>query len=390
MTTEAVPFRYPATGAIWSGPKSLERLGEALDAVGATSCLAVVTSSLAGDKAFMRRLRAASGERIATLFSDVQRHAPYATVLAAAGAGKAAGVDAVVSVGGGSAIDTARLAAVSVERGLGPGDEHAFHELRVQTGADGPIFPLAAAAPLPHVAVPTTLSAAEFSDGGAATCPWTGRKEVFAGRALACGAVIADSELAVRTPARTWAMTGMRALDHAVETILSPRSSRPTDELAARAIALLRECLPAALAEPDNTAAREHGQLASWLSYFGVPAGTLGLSHAIGHQLGGSLGIAHGLASCITLPDVLALVLPRAGDKADVLARAFGAAEPIGTVDEFIRELGFPRRLSELGIDDLDTSALADAILGDVLILGTPGGPPDRGELVALLETLAR
>jgi maleylacetate reductase len=390
VSAGAVPFRYPATGAIWTGAGSLERLGEALDTVGATSCLAVVTPSLACDEVFMHDLRAAAGGRIAALFGDVRPHAPYTTVLAAAGAGTAAGVDVVVSVGGGSAIDTARLAAVSIERGLGPGDEHAFHELRVQTGADGPIFPLAAAAPLPHVAVPTTLSAAEFSDGGAATCPWTGRKEVFAGRGLACAAVIADPELAMRTPARTWVMTGVRALDHAVETLLSPRSSPPVDELAARAIALLRECLPAALAEPDNTAARERGQLASWLSYFGVPAGTLGLSHAIGHQLGGSLGIAHGLASCITLPDVLALVLPRAGDKADVLARAFGGAQPIATVDELVRGLGFPRRLRELGIDDLDTSALADAILEDVLVLGTPGGPPDRGELVVLLETLAR
>jgi alcohol dehydrogenase class IV len=303
----------------------------------------------------------------------------------------------VVSVGGGTAIDTARLAALCVAEGLTTAEQ--LHALRVRVGPSGPEFPAASARALPHVAIPTTLSSAEFSDGGAATCPWSGRKELFVGPALACRAVLVDPVLACATPPAAWVVTGVRALDHAIETILSPRSSAPVDELSRSAIVHLREALPGALAAPGDPGVRARGQLGSWLSYFGVATGTLGLSHAIGHQLGSRLGLGHGLASCIALPEVMRYVAPRAGGKTRLIAQAFDVDEPSASddevaeraaaaVDALIRRLGLPRRLGEAGFESLDTGELADAVLGDFLAGGSPGGAPPRDELVALLESL--
>jgi len=391
-----VAFRYPATGAIWSGPGSAELLSSVLDDLGLTRPLAVLTPSVAADGALVARLEASAGGRLA-VFGDVRRHAPYDAVLAAARAARDAGADGVVSVGGGTAIDTARLAALCVGEDVTTPEQ--LHALRVRVGPSGPEFPTASARALPHVAIPTTLSAAEFSDGGAATCPQSGRKELFAGTALACRAVLVDPALACSTPAAAWVVTGVRALDHAVETILSPRSSPPVDELSRSALVHLREALPAALAAPGDQGVRARGQLGSWLSYFGVAAGTLGLSHAIGHQLGSRLGLGHGLASCIALPDVMRYVAPRAGGRARLIAQAFDVDEPgasdaevaeraAAAVDALIRRLGLPRRLGEAGFAAPDAGELADAVLGDFLAGGAPGGAPPRDELVALLESL--
>ena len=386
MSAAPAPFRYPATGAVWSGGGCLDRLGDALDEIGATRCLAVVTPSAARDAALVERLGAAAGGRLSAVFSDVRPHTPYDAVLAAADAGSREQVDAVVSLGGGSAIDTARIAALCL--GEQVGDAAELHELRVVVHPDGPSFPVHGAGALRHVAIPTTLSAAEFSDGGAATCPWTGRKELFAGPALACAGVLLDPALATRTPAATWAMTGMRALDHAVETFLSPRSSLLVGEASRSAIVLLRDCLTDALATPGDESVRGRGQAAAWLSYLGISAGTLGLSHAVGHQLGAALGIPHGVASCVVLPDAIRFVAPVVPREVKELARALGTGDAAGAIEELVRRLGLPRRLRELGIESIDVDRIADAVLDDPLVLGTPGGPPARGDLATLLESL--
>jgi alcohol dehydrogenase class IV len=395
LTTDGAPgpFRYPSTGDVWSGAGSADLLGRVLDELGLESCLAVITPSAARDAAFVERLQAAAGGRLTAVFDAIEPHTPYGVVLAAASAARAAGVDGVVSVGGGSAIDTARLAALCVGEDVSTAD--GLHALRVHDAQ----FPTASARALPHVALPTTLSAAEFSEGGAATCPWTRRKELFVGRCLACRAVLVDPQLACRTPPQTWVMTGVRALDHAVETILSPRATPLVDELSSAAIVHLRTALPAALAAPGDQAVRAEGQLGAWLSYFGVEGGTLGLSHAIGHQLGGRLGIAHGVASCIALPDVVRFVAPLAPGKIRCVARALGvdqagagdeavAERAVAALDELIRELGLPRRLSELDAPAVDLELLADAVLADFLIGGAPGGAPPRADLIRLLESL--
>lgn len=373
-------FRYPATGALHWGAGGVDRLGEILAGLGLDRCLAVLTPALAGDAT---RFERASGGRIAGTFAGVEPHTPYDAVLAAAAAARAIGATAVVSVGGGSAIDTARIAALCVGANAMTADE--LHALRAHDG----LLPALQAPALPHVAVPTTLSAAEHSGGGAATSPATRRKELFVGDALACRAVVLDPRLATATPVDVWTMTGMRAVDHAVETLLSPSATPISDEASTAAIRILRRALPAALAAPDDEQVRADGQLAACLSYLGVANGTLGLSHAIGHQLGGALGVAHGAASSIALPDVVRYLAPRVPDRARLVAGALEADDAADGLEQLVGALGLPRRLGTVGISVLDPETLADAVLEDVLAAGTPGGVPERDELVALLAGLA-
>ncbi|MCF8540822.1 MAG: iron-containing alcohol dehydrogenase [Aurantimicrobium sp.] len=393
-------FRYPSVGALWSGPGSISRLGEVLDVCGGRRALLIVTPSAGRDAALISRLKEWSGQRIVAVFDAVEPHTPYGVALAAAQAARDADADCVISLGGGSTIDTARL--VSLCLGENILTEHALYPYRAQRSDQGPLFPAAAARTFPHIAIPTTLSSAEFGDGGALKNPTTGNKDLFAGPPMAAAAVILDSDAAVATPASAWVMTGMRTLDHAIETVVSDQSSLFSDSLSCAAITTLVRVLPATLKNPTDSALRGEAQLASWQSYFGVSNGTLGLSHAIGHQLGARLGLAHGLSSCITLPTVARFLAPRTGEKMRPILRACGiddsgiSTENLGIaladfLTAFISGLGYPLTLGETGIvmSDSDVTGIVDGIFEDFLVDGIPGGIPSRKEMTDLVASLA-
>lgn len=393
-------FRYPNVGAMWSGPGSMSRLGEVLDVSGARRALLILTPSAGRDAALVSRLAEWSGQRIVAIFDAVEPHTPYGVALAAAQVAREADADCVVSLGGGSTIDTARLVSLCVGENIST--EDALYEYRAQRSERGPIFPAAAAHTIPHIAIPTTLSSAEFGDGGALKNPTTGNKDLFAGPPMAAAAVILDSDAAVATPAAAWVMTGMRTLDHAIETVVSDQSSLFSDSLSCAAITTLVRVLPATLMNPTDSALRGDAQLASWQSYFGVSNGTLGLSHAIGHQLGARLGLAHGLSSCVTLPTVARFLAPRTGEKIRPILRACGiddseiSTENLGIalaefLTTFISGLGFPLTLGEAGIvmGKSDVAAIVDGIFEDFLVDGIPGGIPSRTEMTNLVASLA-
>lgn len=388
-------FQVPI-GTVWSGVGSAGHVGDAADALGARRCLVVAGVSASRDLALTTQVTDSLGDSLVGQFIITEPHAPYRLVLEAARAMRATGADAVVSLGGGSVIDVARIAALCVATGAD--SAHDLEGLRVDASA-APQLHGFRTGQLAHIALPTTLSAAELSDGGAATSSLTGQKNIFVGPGLAVNTVVYDPVPALNVPIESWVLTGVRALDHAVETILSTRGSSITDELSVLAVRHLMDALPRALGDAGDLVAREHAQLGAWASYSGVASGTLGLSHALGHQLGALLGLTHALGSCLTLPDVVRFVAPRALAAMPVLARALGVvtlgAAPVDLIepcasrlDGFIRSLGFPRRLSETEYEIKDLTAFVASVLRDPMVNGTPGGPPTAADLTRLVEGL--
>src|SRR5207302_9492664 len=140
-------------------------------------------------------------------------------------------------------------------------------------------------------AVPTTLSAAECTPPPGATDDQTRRKGGVAGDALTPRAVILDPQLTVHTPQRLWLSTGIRALDHAVESVYAPEDDRFAIELGLRAIAMLRATLPRTRDDADDLDARQESQVAAWYSGMGLAATTMGPSHPLGRVLGASFGV---------------------------------------------------------------------------------------------------
>jgi alcohol dehydrogenase len=186
--------------------------------------------------------------------------------------------------------------------------------------------------------------------------------------------VFLDPEVAATTPRPLWATTGMRAVDHAIETSYARNAMPVTTTLALGALTALHDNLAGSVANPDDLAAALECQWAAMMSITGVHNVSLGLSHAIGHQLGG-FGVPHGVTSCITLPHVMRFLLPATQANQARIAQAMGREKPeqaADAVEDLIASLHVPHRIRDVGVDRASFPAIANATLGDIVARESP------------------
>ena len=279
-----------------------------------------MTGKTLGASKLLEQVTAALGERCAVVYKGAAQHVPSATVRELVAEIKRVEADCVISFGGGSPIDTAKVAAQSI-----------LTNSDATKAAQGLAFDKATARAdnsrdFIQIAVPTTLSAGEYTPVGGVTDESTLVKNGVADPRLQPRLIINDPALTVETPDWLWVATGMRALDHAVEAIYSIRHQMLTDTLASKAIALLTEHLPASIKTKgaESLAHRGHCQMAAWFSIFGGMNTRFGISHALGHQIGPKWDVPHGVTSCITMPHVMRFM-------ADIAPQRFGPiAEGLG------------------------------------------------------------
>jgi alcohol dehydrogenase class IV len=272
----------------------------------------------------IREVESLLGRRHAATFAEMREHVPATAAAALLEQLRTLGADGVVSVGGGSPIDGAKVAL------------HAY-----DAGAT------------PHLAMPTTLSAAEFTPIAGVTDDSTLIKSGVAGNRLTPRVVILDPEITVHTPARLWLSTGIRALDHATETVYAPEDDRFASFLAVEAILRLRKWLPLSRADEGDIAAREQLQVAAWWSVQGLPGVTVAPSHALGRLLGPLAGVGHGITSCVFLPASIDHTARIAADRVARLTDAYGVADVGGVAAacrELIATLGLPASLRDAGV----------------------------------------
>lgn len=275
-------------------------------------------------------------------FSNIQQHAPVAQLDEATDAVlKDPSIDTLISVGGGSPIDSAK--AIS----------HRYHEKQSRY--------------LFHITVPTTLSAAECTAGAGYTDN-TGTKVGVFHPELMAHVILYDCTIAQQTPQRLWLSTGIRSLDHAVESMYHPNAPEtPAKQLCLSAIAQLFEYLPKSKKEPGNEEYTTRLQLAAFSSLYGLGLNLgvgLGLSHSLGYALGSPYGIPHGITSCLTLASVvrlkaetpedaqqLARILPYIGQTRSGDDRK-DAVQVGNAIDALLRDLGLDTTLKEHNVGE--------------------------------------
>jgi alcohol dehydrogenase len=356
-------FTYANPRTIHWGPGSLaERLEQEMRQRNAQRAFVITTRSVAGNPSLGGTLAELLGARRVGQFAAISQHAPAADVAAAIRAAAEAKPDVLLSFGGGSPIDAAKAVAFGLATGLDLADPRAAEKARgFKPGADDL---------LPHVSIPTTLSAAELSGLAGFTTEDEHEKVGLRGEALIPSAVIYDAELSLHTPLELWLTTGIRAIDHAVETLLAPGSHPLPDTLALEALRRLRESLLATRTDPADLAARTESQLGAWFSFAlpGPAAG--GLSHTLGKRIGSRHGIPHGVSSCLILPHVMRYLAPRTAPAQARIAQALGvdaremsieqaAGSAADAVAELIERLDLPRHLGAFGLDAADMEAAA-------------------------------
>jgi maleylacetate reductase len=242
---------------------------------------------------------------------------------------------------------------------------------------------------LPFIAIATTLSAAEFTSCAGVTDERGPRKQVFVYPRLAPDIVILDPQVTRQTPPRLLFSTGIRALDHALETWCSTNPTPLSDAYSSYAARLLITSLQKVLDSPDDIAARLACMKGAWLSILGPASGVkAGASHGMGHALGGTAGMPHGETSCVMLPHVLRYNASVNGDRQAVIATSVGSpATPLADiVAALISRLGLPTRLRDAGVSEKAIPAVAEAALHDPLLTSNPRPITTLTEVMELLK----
>lgn len=358
---------------------------------------------------------------IVATFDQVPPNSTIQTVEDCAALGRAHGCDFIIGLGGGSVLDTAKVANILMVEG-GRVQDHMGAYLLGQTRL------------LPLVLVPTTAgTGSEVTKVAVIADPEHDVKLPFAETQFLPDLAILDPELTRTMPPKLTAMTGMDALTHAIEAFVDKEWSPASDGLALQAIRLIRDNLLLACAQPENLQARGAMLAASCLAGIAFSHSMVGMVHGISHALGGVYHIPHGLANALVLPEVmeynlesrleryadiaeaLGIVFPRPGAAMQNLLRYGGLAfavplaKPLTGVDRWFRRkaakasiacirnlnrqlahlTGMPLDLREAGIEDglARLEQVVETAMTDGAMLYNPR-EPERAAVARIVRAL--
>ena len=373
------------------GRGSLAQLSAEIDALGARRVMVVTTGSLESEGTVLKTVEDAIGIALVGRFSGCRQYAPRSTVVACVARARALEPDLLVSLGGGSVVDTAKATALMLCDGL-----REAADLDRYRGSGAAACRLAAR-PIPLIALPTTLSAAEYSPMMAITNETSGEREPLQNCAPCPRAVPLDPDLARAPPDFLWLSTRVTILRDAFEQFSTGVAGPVMEPLTLRAFELLTRELPAS--RGVSSEARLACQLGSWLGLFGTfSAGTkVGIGAAIRHQLGMIHKLSHGEATCGILTRVVGASAPTAPGPLGALCRAvdvpFDPTQPTEAcaglarrMDALLVELELPRTLRELRIRREDVPELARRAAGDFAARSRSARVWSQAEIESLLE----
>ena len=380
-------YRFPAMESVIYGRPFVEALKEEVERAAAHAIFLLASGTLARETDLVDKLKAALGNRFAGVHAKIGSHTPRADCVAAANAARAAGTDLIVTLGGGSVTDAAKIVALCLANDVT--DPQQLDNFRARIDADGKITrPQFAAPKVRTITIPTTLSAGEYTASAGCTDTARNVKESFGHPMMMAKSVLLDPTATVHTPEWLFLSTGIRAVDHAVEDICSPLCQPLSEGASAQALKLLSHGLRGVKADPKDLDARLECQLGAWMSMIGSQTGVpKGASHGIGHVLGGTAHVPHGYTSCVMLPHVLRFNHAVNADRQALVSDALGDrdAPAADLVAGLIADLGLPSRLRDVGVKQDQLDRIAELSMHDRWIHTNPrkiDGPPVVREIL--------
>ena len=320
------------------------------------------------------------------VYDNIKPNPTIEHVTSGVAAGKAAGAEAIVAVGGGSAIDTSKAIATIVTN-------PEFSDVRSLEGVAPTKHPC-----LPIIAVSTTSgTAAEVTINYVITDVEKNRKFVCVDPHDIPIVAIVDPDMSASMPTGLCASTGMDALVHAVEGYITKGAWELTDMLHLKAIEIIGRSLRSAVA--GDFGGREAMSLGQYIAGMGFSNVGLGIVHSMAHPLSAVYDIPHGKACAMLLTAVLKFNAPATGEKYREIARVMGVPDVDGMDQETYRQaaidviqkladdVGIPKSLSEAGVKREDIPFLAESAFNDAC---TPGNPRDASmeEIIGIYESI--
>ncbi|KAI1393613.1 putative Fe-containing alcohol dehydrogenase [Hypoxylon trugodes] len=383
----------------YGSPFADSLLKHADDTFHASRIYVICSRSLANNTAYYDGLKRALGSKFAGVRIGMKPHSLWSEILEIVAGTKNCGADLIVTLGAGSLTDAAKMVSFALANDV---STHAELDTLCPTSSrkrDG-----IESSKVPVVCIPTSLSGGEYSPFAGATNDETGQKFSFSGALQGPALIILDPELTTTTPEKVWLSTGVKAVDHCVETLCSLKSDDDADRDAKNGLAKLIPGLIKSKQNPKDLEARLECQLgardAMSASSRGVP---LGASHGIGHQLGPA-GVGHGETSCILNPAVCKYNYKKGANverqnaiikllwedpKAREIFSQRGLKREIADLgdlmDAIIRTLDMPRTLKEFGIGEDKLENIAEHSLKDRWVKSNPA-PLDKEGVLEILR----
>jgi len=379
---------YSPTKVIFGENLSREISGE-FDALGSKKAMIITDNAVLGAglvKGVQKSIEESACELV-EIYSEVPENSEVEVCKEIANIGKSKGVDTLVSVGGGSVIDTAKGA-------------------NILLGVDGDLledWQGTHLIPKPlknHLAIPTTAgTGAEVSLGAVIKNTPTGQKITFNSKYLLPNVAVLDPVLTETMPARLTAATGIDALTHAIESYSSLEHSPPSDAFCYWCVQTIFKYLPKAYENGQDLEARGYMLIAANLAGMALSTTmSIGACHAMAHAAGGLSPVPHGVANAIILPVVMEFNLEYCADRYAELAKAAGcdvsgmdevsaAKEFTRKVTRFIESFGLPKNLREAGADPSLAERMAEEAMGDGQMYANPR-EGDSEEILELFKKL--
>ena len=358
-------FSFPTT--VLFGPGTIAQLPDRLRTFNIRHPLIVTDPGLADAEPVRCVRELLRGQ--CDVFAKVAPNPAEADVTAAAQVFVDGRCDAVIAVGGGSAMDVGKAMRLLVKR-----------PEKSLTAFD-PNFPWRPLATF--IAIPTTAGTGS-EVGRSAVIVLGGKKEVIFHPSLLADLVILDPELTVGLPPKLTAATGADALTHCIESYTSPSFHPLCDGIALEGIRLIAGALPKAVRDGQDIGARGKMQVAAMMGGIAFQK-DLGAAHSLAHPLGALCGLHHGTANALVLPAVMAFNAARKPGVYDRVAEALGAHDAAAGVKRMFAEIGLTPGLAAAGVRADQLDALADQAFADGCHATNPV-PVTREDLRRLYE----
>ena len=351
-------FNFPTDTRV--GPGVIGQINETLLSLGIHRPLVVTDSGLLATDAFKKlagALLPGEPDRDWFLHSGVQPNPTEENTRGAAELALAKGCDGVVGLGGGSALDAAKVCRILIKQ---PQLKLADYDWEADWSGL-----------LPFIAIPTTAgTGSEVGRSGVVTPDGADSKGMYFHPELLAKCVFLDPELTTGLPPGLTAATGLDALTHCIESYTSPVFQPLCDGVALEGIALIVRALPAAIANGSDLDARGRMLVAAAMGGVAFQK-DLGATPSLAHPLSALCGVHHGTANAICLPHVMRFnahrkpgVYRRIGlvSGLDIVSCSDTEADEqtVQFIDDFIQRCGMPPSLEDVGVEEQHIEALAD------------------------------
>ncbi len=342
-------FGYNCPTAVYAGRGALSSISKTIADLGCRRAL-ILTDPGVRKAGLVDLVKNALAEFCVGIYDKIPPDPDLESVDAATEAARELKADCVVSVGGGSVIDTAKGASVTLKNG-GKANDHLNFLVLTEPQT-------------PHIAIPTTAgTGSEVTSIAVLTSKGAGRKLFIVDTRIMPNVAILDPRFTMTLPKEITVSTAMDAMTHAIEALTSIMSNQICDGQALHAIRLISENLPLVVADGKNEKARLNMQIAATMAGWAFTIAQVGLAHGMAHTAGALHHVPHGAACGIVLPKVMRFNVDHATDKLALVAQALGvntkgmkerdaALAAADAVEGLMKKVSHPMRFRDVGVPE--------------------------------------